>query len=253
MLYLHYRIQVLHRLNIGESCSKCFLMPRRMNPNNPSYNPNLKFFIDHSNIERWKVFIKGPIDTPYQKKWWYLHATFLEFYPVQHLDFRFITVPFNHIVLPDGVIYTDSLNNYKTSMHIVEIIENLIQDVFLLPYFGNHVSILILDYSDEYNKLALKSASNAKNEYSDYIGKSRVCDEVSDDFCLEFGENIPFFMLSQVSGKQIPLERIVIASSGVPYDRDELMKLVNSNRNPICVITGKILTEKPEDFINGKI
>lgn len=43
-------------------------------------------------------------------------------------------------------------------------------------------------------------------------------------------------------------ENLVMASTGVYYDKEELRQLVASNKNPICVVTGKPLKEKLEDF-----
>lgn len=43
-----------------------------------------------------------------------------------------------------------------------------------------------------------------------------------------------------------------MASSGVYYNKEDLMHLISSNKNPICVVTGKILTERIED-INANI
>ena len=31
-------------------------------------------------------------------------------------------------------------------------------------------------------------------------------------------------------------------------DIDEFKQLITSNKNPVCIITGKQLTERPEDF-----
>lgn len=39
-----------------------------------------------------------------------------------------------------------------------------------------------------------------------------------------------------------------MSSSGVYYDKDELRQPITFSKKYVCIITGKILTEKPEDF-----
>lgn len=40
----------------------------------------------------------------------------------------------------------------------------------------------------------------------------------------------------------------VRSSTGVIYEREELKQLVRANQNPICVITGKPLTETADEI-----
>ena len=67
-----------------------------------------------------------------------------------------------------------------------------------------------------------------------------------------YHQNIPPHLISQISGKPIPKNNLIMASSGVYYNKEDLIQLISSNKNPICVVTGKILTERIED-INANI
>ena len=57
-------------------------------------------------------------------------------------------------------------------------------------------------------------------------------------------------MISQISGKVIKKEYLILSSSSVYYDKNELKRLLETNKNPICAITGKVLTEKIDDIID---
>lgn len=104
------------------------------------------------------------------------------------------------------------------------------------------------DYEDYLNLAKDSAQKNAKNTYQDYIGSSYIADAVKVDFKVKFEDHIPSHMISQISVKIIKKEQIVMASSGVYYDKDELKQLIASKKNAVCIITGKILTEKLEDF-----
>lgn len=53
----------------------------------------------------------------------------------------------------------------------------------------------------------------------------------------------------QISGKKI--KDPVFSSTGVIYEREELLHLLKTNEHPICVVTGRELTEKPEDIMKN--
>ena len=222
-------------------------------PNSPNYDPDMVVYTFQSNLDRWRVYLKGPEGTPYANKWWYLYVTFPELYPIQPPIFRFVSVPYHLNVSSEGRICLNIIEKgYISSKHVVNIIQE-IKELFLLPSIDTPIQIETLDMfknqKDKYEELARKSSEeNAKDDYNEYIGKALVIDEVPEGFTIEFHDNIPPYMLSQISGKPLQKGKTVIASSGALYDKDELKQLVSSNRNPICVITGKPLTERPEDF-----
>ncbi|KAK8883224.1 Heat shock protein ssb1 [Tritrichomonas musculus] len=76
--------------------------------------------------------------------------------------------------------------------------------------------------------------------------KNLVTNEYDSDYDEEiYRENLN---MSDISNYHLKNTDTVIASSGAKYIYEDLKQLVLSNRNPICIITGKPLTEKPEDF-----
>ncbi|KAK8884978.1 hypothetical protein M9Y10_044105 [Tritrichomonas musculus] len=219
-------------------------------PKQSLYDPDIKVYTYKINLDRWKVFIKGPEGTPYENKWWYILVTFPELYPIQPPIFRFITIPYHLNVSSEGRICLNIIEKgYISSKHVIDILQE-IKELFLLPNADTPIKLETLDtfknnYA-EYERLARKSSQdNAKDNYEDYI-TAHVDDTVPDDFSATFEKHVPPYMISQISGKQI--KNPILASSGVYYDKDELKQLVTSNRNPRCIITGKLLDEKPEDF-----
>lgn len=71
---------------------------------NEYFDPDLKIFHYQGNLDRLKVFIKGPDQTPYADKWWYLWVEIPEAYPIQPPSFRFISVPYHINITSDGLI-----------------------------------------------------------------------------------------------------------------------------------------------------
>lgn len=87
-------------------------------------------------------------------------------------------------------------------------------------------------------KLAKESTqNNAKDD--DDIGSSPVVEDVPSDFTIRSTEKIPLYFISQISGKTIKKEKMIKSSTGVYYDKDELIRLLSSSKNPVCVVTGK--------------
>ena len=222
-------------------------------PDSPSFDPDMKVYTFQSNLDRWRVYLKGPEGTPYANKWWYLYVTFPELYPVQPPIFRFVSVPYHLNVSLEGRICLNIIEKgYISSKHVVEILQE-IKELFLLPSIDTPIQIETFDIFQHdkltYERLAKESADkNAKDDYNDFVGSSLVVDDVPEGFTIEFTEHVPPYMVSQISGKPLQKNKMVKASTGVYYDKDELRQLVSSNRNPICVITGKPLLEKPEDL-----
>ena len=220
---------------------------------NKNYDPDMKIYTFHSNLDRWRVFLKGPEGTPYEGKWWFLYVTFPQLYPVQAPIFRFVSVPYHLNVSSEGRICLNLIEKgYISSKPVVDIIQE-IKELFLMPSEETPIQIetydLFKNNFEKYEELARKSTEkNAKDDYNDYICSALVADEVPDGFTLKFSDKVPPYMLSQISGKPLQKDKMVMASSGVYYDRDELKQLVASNKNPVCLITGKPLTERPEDL-----
>lgn len=148
----------------------------------------------------------------------------------------------------DESVFIHLKKNYLPTKHVIYILQE-IKEIFLLQNPEYAVEIGILDvYKNnptEYERLSRKSAiDNAKDDFVDYV--SLVDDSVDPGFKLTFEEHVPYYMISQISGHEI--KDPVLSSTNVWYDREELKQLVASNKNPICIVTGKVLTEKHEDL-----
>ncbi|KAK8883269.1 hypothetical protein M9Y10_045920 [Tritrichomonas musculus] len=227
------------------------LAARINDPNSDIYDPDIKIFCYINRIDFWRVLLKGPDGTPYENKWWYLFVEFSDLYPRQPPSFRFITVPYHLNVSSDGKICIDSLEKgYLSSKHVIDIIHE-IKNLFLCQSFETPIHVecydLFINNRCEFEKLARKSAQlNAKDDFHEYV--KNMIGDLPSDFTLPKEDHAPQFLISQISGKVIKKANLIMASSGVYYDKDELKRLVESKKNPVCVITGKILTEKFEDI-----
>jgi hypothetical protein len=59
------------------------------------YDPNIRIFASRANLDQWRVYFKGPAQTPYAGRWWYIFVTFPDEYPVRPPLFQFISVPYH--------------------------------------------------------------------------------------------------------------------------------------------------------------
>ena len=162
----------------------------------------------------------------------------------------FFSVPYHLNISFDGNICFDCLyHSYKTQLHVIDIFKD-IKSLFHIPFIDYPLRIDALDdYMNDQNLYMKKAKESAekvgKNDYYEFLAQRYfIDDDVTDDFKLEITDHIPPYMMSQISGKPIQKDKLIMASSGVYYDKDELKQLISSSKNPICVITGKILTEK---------
>lgn len=225
-----------------------------MDKSNEEYDPDIVVLPLHSMLDIWKVFIKGVEGTPYEGKWFYLSVTFPDLYPIEPPLVQFISVPYNLNISSEGRICCDLLNqSYEPKLHVFNILQSL-KEIFIIPSLECPLRIDALElYRSDYNHESYYAAAKesaekvGKNDYNEFISEySKIYDDVDRD--LTDTDKIPPYMMSQISGKPIDRNSMVMASSGVYYDRNELIQLLRSNPNPICVITGKPLTDKLENL-----
>jgi ubiquitin-protein ligase len=96
-------------------------------------NPDVKVYVNSGNISQWKVFIKGPEDSPYKGRTWYLLVTFPPDYPAQAPILRFITLPHHINVSAEGLICMPLLGQWYTPYVTVEQLILAVQDLLLSP------------------------------------------------------------------------------------------------------------------------
>lgn len=118
-----------------------------------------------------------------------------------------------------------------------------------MPSIETPIQIEILDTFLNNNELYYQKA----RESTELVGKDdfnqifKVKPFITDsDEPIQHEDQIPAYMISQVSGR--PIRDPVLASSGVYYERNELRRIVSSRRNPVCVVTGRVLTERSEEI-----
>lgn len=84
--------------------------------------------------------------------------------------------------------------------------------------------------------------------------EKKAKDDYKEYFTIEPENDIPAYMKSQISGKVFDREQMVISSSGVLYDKNELNRYISSRKSPCCIVTGKnlkeVINEKHEDDFN---
>ena len=200
-------------------------------------------------VDQWRVFLKGPIGTPYEGKWWYIFVTFPDTYPDAPPVFRFISVPYHINISNEGRICMNTINqDYLSTTNVMELISN-IKALLMLPNFDHPIDIAKLTlYNENKAGFELKVAQSvlaAKDDYNDYLDGVPINDDAPDGFVVPEEVYVPPQNRSPITGNPIDPANAIMASSGILYDRDELKTLLRSSPQPRCVVTGKILTEDP--------
>jgi ubiquitin-protein ligase len=219
------------------------------------YDPDIRIYPFRGRLDQWRVLMRGLEETPYAGKWWYLYVTFPDGYPICPPTFQFVSVPFHMNVSADGRVCLNIIEKgYMASAPVVELLQN-IKQLFLFPDLDTPIQLAKLDLYKtnqlEYDRLARESTERfAKNTPEEWLEGIPIDQDVPEDFSIVVSERkVPAYMKSQISGKFIPKDRQVLASSGVLYDRDELRKLLQSSGHPTCVITGRPLTDDLDEIL----
>ena len=178
-----------------------------------------------------------------------MHVSFPDLYPTSPPNIRFVTVPYHLNISPDGRICMDIFEDrYMSSKHVVEIVQE-IKELFIYanPVFAVSVdtySNYVFD-NEDYERYAKKLAEdNAKSDYNEYL-LNKLDDDVPDGFRLDHNyDPTQACFISQLSGKSIETKNTFLASSGIYYDKKEIMQYLSTRKKPICMITGKELRER---------
>jgi ubiquitin-protein ligase len=217
------------------------------------YDDEIVIYPFEDSIDKWRIFILGPKGTPYAGKWWYVLATFPVGYPIDPPVFRFVSVPYHLNVSSEGRICLHDLERgYGPNSNVVELIQT-IKQVFLIPEEGTPVELTkwfqFKHNRAEYDRLAAESCrTRAKDRPDEFLTGIAIKNQVPAGFKLEAEVIVPAWKRSAFTGMPIPLDKQVMASSGILYHIDELRQHLASTANPICVVTGKELTERVEDL-----
>jgi hypothetical protein len=102
----------------------------------------------------------------------------------------------------------------------------------------------------EYDRMALNSyQSNAKDKPEDFLVGINVKDQAPVTFKLDTETVVPAWTRSPFTGLPIPTDKQYRTSNGILYHKDELKQHLAASDTPICVVTGKPLTEKVKDIV----
>ena len=152
-------------------------------------DPNLRIFTKKGFLDQWRVYLKGPPDTPYDK-WWYLQVAFPKSYPYSPPSVRFVSVPYHVNVSSEGRICLRVLDvEYRPSMSIVEILHH-VRDLLREPDLRSPTNIQTLRVytrePEKYLENARKSTSEfAKDSAEAWIGSTYIQSEEPVDFKLD--------------------------------------------------------------------
>jgi ubiquitin-protein ligase len=217
------------------------------------FDEDVRIYPFAEDINLWRVFLRGPSGTPYERKWWYLTVTFPPGYPGEPPVFRFISVPFHVNVSEEGRICLNLIERgYVQSAMVFEMIQS-VKQLFLVPDEETPVQLsklaLFRENRAEYDRRARMSCQReAKSSPDEWLVGIAVSDAVPAGFRLDPVTFVPQCERSAFTGDPIPRDKQVKASSGIIYHRDELKQYIASTANPVCAITGKLLTETLADF-----
>lgn len=217
---------------------------------------SIKVFAFKSNIDQWRVFIKGPINSPCENKRWHLKISLPNEYPFKPPQISFVSIPYHLNVSKEGRISLNSIqNNYLSSYRISNFIVD-IKQLLSSPSIEKVVDLKIyntfINNHSLYEQLARKSTNlNAKDNFMDFIQEAQIEDEENFTSIYNFNGQISPSFDFKIQPKKLNLNhRPVKASSGVIYFLDELIEILKSE-NPVYLITGRPLTDKIEDFTDS--
>ncbi|CAF1078389.1 unnamed protein product [Didymodactylos carnosus] len=130
---------------------------------------NVTIFAVSDNIAFWKVILKGPVDTPYQGRFWMLYVEFHAHYPNCPPNVRFVTPIYHVNITGDGKICHQILGRCWCSLTKMSAIFENIFDLLKKPNFDDAISVekahLYRENPDDYRRQAeAHSKKYAKND-----------------------------------------------------------------------------------------
>jgi ubiquitin-protein ligase len=93
----------------------------------------IKLYVNGEKFDEWKLWIRGPRDTDYVGKWWYVSVLFAPEYPREPPLMRFVTIPYHMNVSEDGRICSAGLcQRYNPNVRIIDLIRE-VQGLLAVP------------------------------------------------------------------------------------------------------------------------
>jgi ubiquitin-protein ligase len=217
------------------------------------FDPELRIYPFANDINQWRIFLQSRDDSPYGGKWWYMTVSFPPAWPTEPPIFRFISIPYHLNVSEEGRVCLNVIERgYVPRSLVIDLIQ-IVKQVFLIPDTDTPVQVMkwtmFKDERMEYDRLARESAAReARNSPEEWLAGLGLSDDVPAGFKLEKLVFVPAHERSPFTGEPIPIDKKVLSSTGIFYNRDELRQYILSTPNPICAVTGQPLTETIEDF-----
>ena len=149
---------------------------------------DIRIYTKKGDYEQWRVFLKGPDDTPYADKWWSLVVTFPRGYPYCSPVVRFLSVPYHLNVSDEGRIGVDIIERkYVPSMSVVQILKS-IRGILAAPNSAAAISReklrVFTENPDEYWEKVRESTKNAKDSLDAWTAGVTISDNIKPGFKL---------------------------------------------------------------------
>lgn len=214
------------------------------------HNQKLDYLAVFPNVENfniWKVFLLGPDGSPYSKRWFYLSASFSQFYPNQCPSISFVLPPYHMNISDLGTICLDILGEgYDPHYHVLDLF-NKIRTLLANPRSDTPIDFErnFLTPKQFQDQIKVFNQNNSKTKYQEwFVGNppDYPIDNSEGNIILLAPPFIPLELRCPIS--KLKIQDPVRASTGVIYDRIPLEQRLSQSLNPVCVVTGKKFTEQ---------
>lgn len=191
------------------------------------------------NINVWKVALRGPDQSPYQNKWYFLSITFPPNYPYTVPLIYFVLPPYHMNVADDGTICLDELGEkYDTRYYLIDLLDK-IRNLLGHPIKAYPAGF---DKWDLQENIYNSNAQNAnprisKNSAAEWMVEWAPLDEPNPNIILTSSTYIPLELRCPLS--KVRIREPVLASTGLVYDKTALEQQLNFNPQTVCPVSKK--------------
>jgi ubiquitin-protein ligase len=140
--------------------------------------PGIDVWICHKTIDRIRVFVTAPDESPYGRRMFALFVTFPVQYPLSPPAIRFTTVPYHPNVAKDGkILFTMLDEEYSSGQSLLDILSGVVT-ILGAPQIESALNAGIADLFTrsraEYNAAARRSGLEAGRELIEEFDEYRV-------------------------------------------------------------------------------
>ncbi|OHT01164.1 hypothetical protein TRFO_01793 [Tritrichomonas foetus] len=219
---------------------------------NPAQSQNIRVFPFEDSIDMWRVLIKGPEQSLYENRWFYLTIKFPSQYPNVPPDIRFVQPPFHYNIGDNGRICLNVLDSDYRSNDSVMYLLTSITELLLLPNTQEAIDMKRIDLLDPKKRDIYENLVqdyNKKNSYDtpDHWLKDWTFEADPIDVDVDLNQYVEAEQIFRCSLTGKIMKEPVKASSNVFFEKKVLEQFVQ-NGDAYCPVTGEIL--KKEDNMN---